>query len=99
MIVANKDKLTYTAILVDAQLGNLTLNKYSALLRNVASKDTKFILLTHNEINKNLIRKYHAAGYFAIVNLESEAELVNAMYASSLLNTSGYTARNSGSLR
>jgi len=99
MIVANKDKFTYTAILVDAQLGNLTLNKYSSLLRNVASKDTKFILLTHNEINKNLIRKYHAAGYFAIVNLESEAELVNAMYASSLLNTSGYTARNSGSLR
>lgn len=99
MIVANNDKLTYTAILVDAQLGNLTLNKYSALLRNVASKDTKFILLTHNEINKNLIRKYQAAGYFAIVNLESETELVNAMYASSLLNTSGYTTRNSGSLR
>lgn len=92
-IVSNNHKMTYTTILVDAQIGDKTLNKYSPLLHDVASPGTKFILLTHNEINHSLIQKYHTAGYFAVVNLESETELANAIYASTQLYATGTTAK------
>jgi hypothetical protein len=85
-IVNNVDEMKYTTVLVDARLGDKTLSKYASLLRDVASPGTRFILLTHNAINHSLIRKYHAAGYFAIVNLESKTELANAMYASAIFN-------------
>ena len=83
-IVNNVHEMKYRTVLVDARHGDKTLNKYSSLLRDAASPGTRFILLTHNAINHSLIRKYHAAGYFAVVNLESETELANAMYASAM---------------
>ena len=88
-IVNNVDEMKYTTVLVDARLGDKTLSKYASLLRDTASPGTRFILLTHNAINHSLIRKYHAAGYFAIVNLESKTELANAMYASAIFNATG----------
>ena len=88
-IVNNVHKTKYTSVLVDARLGDKTLNKYASLLRDAASPGTRFILLTHNAINHSLIRKYHAAGYFAIVNLESKTELANAMYASAIFSATG----------
>ena len=88
-IVNNVDEMKYTTVLVDSRLGDKTLSKYASLLRDAASPGTRFILLTHNAINHSLIRKYHAAGYFAIVNLESKTELANAMYASAIFNATG----------
>lgn len=95
-IVNNVDEMKYTTVLVDARLGDKTLNKYSSLLRDAASPGTRFILLTHNAINQSLIRKYHAAGYFAVVNLESETELANAMYASAMFYATGSAVKKCG---
>lgn len=92
-IATSNHEMTYMTVLVDARLGDKTLNKYSPLLQDVASPGTKFILLTHNEINHSLIQKYHAAGYFAVVNLESETELANTIYASTLLYATGSTVK------
>lgn len=92
-LVNDVHEMKYTTVLVDARHGDKTLNKYSSLLRDAASPGTKFILLTYNAINHSLIRKYHAAGYFAVVNLESETELANAMYASVMFSVAGSSVK------